>query len=327
MSKYDAEAIKAQAEEIVFFKTREKRAKYERHFGTFGKYILENGTGGGFTAIPHAVDTYEGALGMSRDETWFMKRLCRHLPNVFPTMTKIAKEANTSGATLSRIKSGLIKKGFIRDGGKHSNDALQRDLNIAPFFDALFLCILCDPESKTVKGQAMDKVRAEFTYEWYDVSREEMEYRVMAEDFCFTELPLPVDVAKKFAEPRRLILNWDYINEMQNGAALKKLENLKLDKMRMLEIKSAITDGADGNFSIVYGYKNAYEWLKWLCGLSVNRNDVERLTEQYCKQAETPNAKEYMQWMRTILDTPHARKILAEHEVLSAVRESQVYSE
>ncbi len=47
------------------------RAKFERHFGTYGEDILGEGDGGGFTAIPHAIDIYQDALGLSIKEAWY----------------------------------------------------------------------------------------------------------------------------------------------------------------------------------------------------------------------------------------------------------------
>ena len=316
---YTREAIRAEAQEIASAKAREKRGKYEKHFGVFGKYILEVGTGGGFTAIPHALDMYEGALGLSRDETWLLKRLCRYLPNVHPSMARIANEANTSEPTLSRIKKGLIEKGFIRDNGKHSADALQRDLNISPLFDALFLCALCDPKSKLVTSQAMDRVRTEFTAKWQ--GNGETEYYAKQEDFRFTDLPLSIEAARKFAERRGIILDWDYIYKMQNGAALEKLETMKADKMRLLELKDAINAGRGESFGIVYGYKKAFQWLKWLSGTNIRPDEVENLTASYVKQTEMPNAGEYMEWMQTILQYSENARILAERDVILAVND------
>lgn len=303
-------------------KAEESRAKFESHFGTFGRYILEAGDGGGFTAIPHAIDMYQAALGLSIKEAWYMKLLCRYLPNIYPSMTGIAKRTGVREAELSIIKNGLKKRtGYIVDKGAKDKRGgkLQHELNIMPFFDAVFLCILCDPDSKIVKSQAMDKVRTAFTNKWQ--SSKDAEYYEKQEDFGFTDLPLTVEQAKKFAEMRGITLNWLAIESMQNGAALEKLESMKLDKMRILTVKDAISAGIDEAFGFVY-YGKTYEWLKWLCGTGVTDNEITLITESYVEQAEQPNAKEYMQVMRETIESPENAKKLAERGVRHAVREA-----
>jgi hypothetical protein len=331
MSKqYEAEARAREIRDTVTYKlekkTAENRAKYEARFGTFGRYILDAGDGGGFTAIPHAIDMYQAALGLSIKEAWYMKLICRYLPNIYPSMSGIAKRTGVREAELSAIKNGLKKRtGFIDDKGAKDKRGgkLQHELNITPFFDAVFLCILCDADSKIVKSQAMDKVRTTFTDKWQD--SKDAECYAKQEDFGFTDLPLTVEQAKKFAEMRGITLNWQAIESMQNGAALEKLESMKLDKMRMLTVKDAISAGINEVFGFVY-YGKTYDWLKWLCGTGATDSEIESLTASYVKQYEQPNAKEYMRWMRDVIESPENAKKLAERGVYHAVREA-VYAE
>lgn len=295
--------------------SNEKHKKFERHFGVFGRYILGVGVGGGFTAIPHAIDIYERALGLSIEETWLLKRLCRYLPNVHPTMKKIyEKEANIGKTKLSKIKRRLIEKGFVQDLGRVSKDNSAHDLNIMPFFDAVFLCSLCDPCSKIVIDAELEKVRIDFTEYWLE-DKEEADWRKENADFSRVDLPLSIEVAMKFAEMRHIRLDWQTIREMQNENAQELLEEKRVDKERMLRFKDAIKNGVNGEFGIIYNYGKTYEWLKWLVNTRIRLDEVESLTEEYVRQAQSPNAKEYMEWMRRILESPKNAKLLAEREV------------
>ncbi len=299
-------------------RTEEKHAKFESHFGTFGRYILEAGDGGGFTAIPHAIDMYQAALGLSIKEAWYMKLICRYLPNIFPSMSGIAKRTGIREAELSKIKKGLLLKGFVRDyrapGGR-----LQRELNIMPFFTAVAICILCDADSSVTKNQVRDKVRTAFTA---DVcGREDAAFRAKLEDFGAIELPLGIDAAQELAKMYGVTLNWTYIyKNLQSVDSLEKLENMSVDKKRMLEVKEAIKSGSLGAFNIVYfpGKGRGYEWLKWLCNLPVKLEEIEKLTTSYIEQAEQPTAKEYMQWMKDFIESGQNKGILAEREVYRA---------
>ena len=311
----DEQEINRRVADGIEIQSNEKRKKFEKHFGTFGKYILECGVGGGFTAIPHAIDMYERALGLSIEETWLMKRLCRYLPNIHPTMKRIyEKEANIGKTKLSNIKRRLIEKGFIRDLGRVSKDNSAHKLDIMPFFDAVFLCLLCDPSSKIVVDAELEKVRIDFTEDWLE-DREEAEWRKENADFFRIDLPLSIEAARKFAEMRHIQLDWQTIRELQNEKAQELLEEKRVDKERMLRFKDAIKNGIDGEFGIVYNYGKTYEWLKWLVNTRIRLDEVEKLTDGYVRQAESPNAKEYMEWMRQFLESPRSAKILAEREV------------
>ncbi len=318
----DAE-VKAELEQTK----AEKREKFEKNLGTFGKYILEAGWGGGFAGIPHAIDIYECALGLSRDETWLIKRLISHLPNVHPSMTTIANQSlgkngnPLSPKTVRRIKQKLIKKGFIRDNGAldMAHGKLNHELNLVPFFDAVFLCMICDPKSKLVIGQSLDKVRTEFTYHWFGKNAGEV-FKTR-EEFSNTELPLDEKVAKGFAEARGFVLNWKYIKSMQNSNAIEKLEDMAADKLRELEIKNTITDSVAGVFGFSW-YKENYQWVKEIARTTITLSELEGLTKDYIERAlgviGGPNAKAYKAYVSEVLEMPNNRKILAEREVAQA---------
>lgn len=320
MNQYDQKAIRDEARLIVELNTAEKRKNYEARFGVFGKYILDAGSGGGFYAVPEIMDTYEHALGLNMNQAWLMKRLLKYLPNVKPSMERIAKEAGVDRSKVSRIKSQIInERGFIRDTGGRGGDIRgANELDLSPFFAALFLCAICDPKSPIVKAQAMDRVRAEFTRLWNDDGAS-AEWRNELIDFAFIELPLPVELAKKFAEAKSIVLNWDAIQAMQSGESLAKLKTMKADKMRMLEVKDAINAGKGAAFGIVYNFRNALEWLKWIASLPLSDTNIESLTRSYAENAEKPNAKEYMEWMREFLTRPNIKQAMAEREVYHAI--------
>lgn len=292
-------------------------ANVAERFGRFGMHILDAGKGGGFYSVPEAMDIYQAALGLSIDESWLMKIYCSYLPNSHPNMTLVSKQTGIDKGKLSRIKKSLINKCLIEDNGKHGDGKLNRDINIMPFFDALFICILCDANSKIVTSQAMDKVRAAFS-RWLgnDESAELYENR----GFTF-ELPLPVNEARKLAEYFGVTLNWQVIESMQSGAAREKLENMTVDKTRELKLKQAIRDGINGAFGIQFGYGECYAWLRWLSSTSVTVEEVENLTASYVEGHETPNAKEYMVTLSNVLQSPKNSKILAEREVENALAE------
>jgi len=297
-----------------------KRKGYEARFGLFGKHILGAGKGGGFYAVPDIVDTYEHALGLDIKQMWLMKRLLKYLPNVKPSMERIAKEAGVDRSKVSRIKTQIInERGYIRDSGGRGGDIRgANELDLSPFFAAVFLCALCDPESPIVKAQAMDKVRAEFTRYWNDdgVTAEWYAGKV---NFAAVELPLPVELAKKFAEEKGITLNWSAIEAMQNGAAIAKFETAKADKMRILEVKDAINAGKGESFGIVYNFGNALKWLKWLASLPLSDTQIESLTRNYAETAENPNAREYMEWMQELLTQPKLQQAMAERDVYHAL--------
>lgn len=320
MNQYDDRAIQERAQYITEQKAAEKRKNYEARFGVFGKHILDAGSGGGFYAVPEIMDTYEHALGLDIKQAWLLKRLLKYLPNVKPSMDRIAKEAGISRSKVSRIKTQIInERGFIRDAGGRGGDIRgANELDLSPFFAALFLCAICDPHSPIVKGQAMDKVRAEFARLWSD-DEDTVKWYERKIDFAAIELPLNIELAKKFAQAKGITLNWTALQEMQSGAALEKLETMKADKMRMLEVKDAINAGKEGAFGIVYNFGKSFDWLKWLASLPLRDSEITSLTASYVQQAENPSAKEYMEWMREYLTRPQLQSAIADREVYLAI--------
>lgn len=318
----DAEEITRQAKYFADKKAEEKHAKFESHFGIFGRYILEAGTGGGFTAIPHAIDIYQAALGLSIKEAWYIKLICRYLPNIYPSMSIIAKRTGVRPNELSNIKKGLVAKGFIRDNGAvdKRSGKLQRELNITPFFNAIAICILCDADSNVTKEQVRDKVRTAFTRDMDNGNTPE--YYSRLENFGEIELPLRITTAQELAKAYgNIVLNWEYIyRNLQGDKVLEKLESVETDTRRRLEVKNAINEGRGEAFGIVYypGKGRGYEWLNWLCSTSLTNYEIEKLTASYVEQAEQPTAKEYMQWVSVLLETPQNKKLLAEREVYHA---------
>lgn len=297
------------------------RLNISKKFGVFGMYILDAGNGGGFYSVPEAMDIYQDALGLSIKESWYLKILFRYLPNIYPTMKRIAKETGVREAELSAIKKSLVHKGFIRDSGAigKTEGRMQCELNIMPFFDAVFLCVICDANSSLVKKEINEKARIAFS-EWLG-NESQSEWRKKLTNFNFVDLPLPIEAAQKFAEARGFTLNWNRIAELQNCEAVEKLENMTIDKTRMLQIKQAISDGINGAFGFMY-YGRTYKWLKWLCSVPVTVEEVERLTADYVKKADTPNAKDYMNWISETVNIPNNQKILAERVVENAILEA-----
>lgn len=291
-----------------------RRDEVSKKFGLYGDYIL--GEGQGYAAIPHAIDIYQAALGLSIQEAWYMKILCRYLPNIYPSMSKIAKQTGVQESKISRIKNGLIAKGYIRDNGEmdKARGKMNHVLIIMPFFDAVFLCIACDANSKMVIGNARDKVRAEFS-SWLCNDKLASSYE---EDLFTFELPLSLSVARKFAEKRGLELNWQYIESMQSGAAMDKLENITADKMRELEIKNAINEAISGAFVLTWYPKIQYIWLRDIAASSLRLSEVADITAAYLQADEIPTAKEYMKHFTSVINSPSNRKILVERGVNEA---------
>ncbi len=338
----DAEAIKNYAKLELRQIADKKYSKYVRHFGTFGKYILEAGNGGGFYSVPHAIDIYERALGLSRDETWLIKRLISYLPNVFPSMTTIAnqslgkvgkdgKERPLSDKTVRRIKKSLELKGYIRDNGEvdKARGKMNHVLNIMPFFDAVFLCIICDPKSKVVVGHEINAVREAFTNSTWDGSVESQEWEAKKYDFQDQTLPISINTAKEFARARGLkSLNWQCIESLQNDNSYDELQKVSDDKMRELKIKKAIKDGIGDAFGFTW-YKENYAWLKELAATPIRVDEIESLTASYAN-APNPNAKDFKRHLSfLIFEYPENKKLLAEravaqarHDALNAEREA-----
>ncbi len=300
------------------------RAKFENHFGLYGADILGEGDGGGFTAVPHAMDIYQDTLGLSIKEAWYLKIIMRYLPDIRPSMSKIARRTGQSESALSAIKKGLVKKGYVRDFGAVDigSGQMQKRLNIMPFFDAIFLCAACDPNSKLVRSQAMDKIRTIFS-NWIDglpmAGLFERRGRYMSID-----LPLSIETAKCFAEAKGFTLNWKLLEEMQGVAEMKDLESQKADKLRELQLKHAIKDGICGAFEFRV-YPNVYRnWLLPLCQTGITGEELRHLSRAYISKGleagEVPNVKGYMKYISDTLELPENKKVLAERDVYEMER-------
>lgn len=323
-----AERFKAEkafeVKQAIDGKQAANRAKFERHFGTYGEDILGEGDGGGFTAIPHAIDIYQEALGLSIKEAWYLKIIMRYLPDIRPSMSKIAKRTGQSEGTLSAIKKGLVKKGFVRDGGAvdMGSGQMQKRLNITSFFDAVFLCAACDPNSKLVRRQAMDKMRTAFST-WID-GLPMGDFFERRGKYMSIDLPLSIEAAKYFAEAKGFALNWMCLAEMQGAAEMKDLESRKGDKLQELYLKHSIKEGIDGAFEFRI-YPNIYRnWFLPLCQTGIRGEELSRLSRAYITQGleadEMPNAKGYMKYITDILELPENKKKLAERDVYEAER-------
>jgi len=312
------------AAEILDDKRREEsRKKFRRNYGVYSEKIFEEGDGGGYTAIPHALDIYQDALGLSIKEAWYLKIIMRYLPDIRPSMAKIADRTGQSEATLSAIKKGLVEKGFIIDGGAVNADGgqMQKRLNIMPLFDAVFLCMACDANSKLTKYQAYNRERTAFAA-WIGEDEEDeraADYQ-SSEDYRFTEFPLSIETAKAFAKAKGLTLNWERLEAMQGKAERQNLADLKADRMRELLLKNAIKAGG----MELRIYPNIYrEWFLPLCRLPITADELEGLTRAYVEQADTVNAKEYRKWITEVLDSPKNRQIMAERPVYFAMAEAE----
>lgn len=119
-----------------------------------GELIASAGPGEGVTLLPWALDRYERALGLTRDETWLLKRLLKHAwtadTPVYFSIRKITREANITRNTVKAILSRLEARGYIVPLDSLSGDQRRR-YTVRPFYDALALCIACDPESEWAK--------------------------------------------------------------------------------------------------------------------------------------------------------------------------------
>ncbi len=196
-----------------------------QRWGARGKDILEAGKGGGFVALPYMLDDYEKALGLEPLEMWLLKRLLRNYWNaddIFPSFRKIARQAKISVPTLRKIRRQLEAKGFIQMTGRKGTTKGAPDnrltIDMRPLFFALWICILCDPQSKLAKRQRHAQIREELTetlgndvdlYSWY------------VGKHVVKDLPLPLDVkiAKAAADKAGITLDWETISQMQGQAA------------------------------------------------------------------------------------------------------------
>lgn len=316
MAEYPSdEAVEARVNYEVEQRKAESRTKRANLYGIYGADILSEGDGGGSIAVPHAIDIYQDALGLTIKEAWYLKLIMRYLPDIRPSMAKIAERTGQSEATLSAIKKGLVNKGFIRDGGAvdMASGQMQKRLNIMPFFDAVFLCMACDPNSKLTKNQAVAKVRTFFTE--LRGTEPMVEFYESLEKYKFTELPLSIETAKAFAKAKGITLNWQRIESMQGKAEMRELESLKADKMRELELKDAIKAGG----MELRMYPNVYrEWFLPLCKMPIRAGELTDLTASYVEKAETVNAKEYREWITAVLESAENRRIMAERQVYQA---------
>jgi DNA-binding MarR family transcriptional regulator len=299
-----------------------RKYEFAKRFGVYGEDILSEGDGGGFTAVPHAIDIYQDALGLTIKEAWFLKIIMRYLPDIRPSMAKIAERTGQRKATLSAIKKGLAEngKGFIRDCGAvdMAGGRMQRRLDITPFFDAVFLCMACDPNSKLARSQASAKARTVFT-RWIHsrdgYSEVTADLFENGEKYAEVDLPLTIEAAKEFAKAKGITLNWTRLESMQGESEMAKHEDMKADKMRELELKDAIKAGG----MELRMFPNIYrEWFLPLCKMPIRAAELESLTEAYVEKAETVNAKEYREWITAVLESAENRRIMAERQVYQA---------
>lgn len=119
-----------------------------------GEVITSAGPGEGVALLPWALDRYERALGLTRDETWLLKRLLKHAwtadTSVYFSIRKITREANITRNGVKAILGRLEARGYIVPLDSPSGDQRRR-YSLRPFYDALALCIATDPASEWAK--------------------------------------------------------------------------------------------------------------------------------------------------------------------------------
>jgi hypothetical protein len=286
-----------------------KEIEIQDRWGPFGKFILVAGAGGGYVTLPYVLDDYERALGLEPRETWLLKRYLRNYwhggDNVFPSFDEISRQANISAPTLRKLRNQLMSKGLIKNAGKKGQTNGLPDnrvkVNLSPLFNALFLCIVCDPKSKIVKRDSHADVRAAFSR----YLGNDPEKYAFGKFFENVNLPLDIQNAKNFAHHFGFSLAWDVIGEMQGKESMDEFTRDKERYARELGVKKIIKDAG---LEIRWGWKHAYQFLQWLVDSGLPTQDLYNMT---CEYMEHP----------ILYSEGHGRNIRNERHSFRAFRE------
>lgn len=256
--------------------------KINARWGRFGRMIQNAGAGGGFVTLPYIMDTYERALGYEPLETWFIKRLLRNLwvtgKDVFPSLAEMEREANISVETLKRLRSQLETKGHLKNNGRVGGMDNRIKIDLLPFFDALFICVVCDPNSTIVKHDNHSKVR-EYLFGQETYSRYFEQH---------ISLPLSLTEGRELAERLGVSLDWSAIAKMQGN--LTEVVNKDMNRhARQMKLKNAIHEAIEPYFSIRWQYKRAWNFLKWLVDSEYTTETLSEVALEYCETVYAPD--------------------------------------
>ena len=126
----------------------------------FGRVILQNG----IAAIPSALYHYQGRLGLSAQQVWFISYVLSHkwdedLP--YPSLKKMAKVTGFSLSQLQRIKNGLCQAGLLHVYPRYDDKNGQgtNAYDFSGLFDVLEKLIESDgptPNAITAEGEGPD---------------------------------------------------------------------------------------------------------------------------------------------------------------------------
>jgi DNA-binding MarR family transcriptional regulator len=153
-----------------------------------GEVILDEGNNG-FTPIPAVFDKYEKAMNLRPQDSWLLRRMLKHAwtseTPVNISFSKLAREAQVTRQTVSAIADKLERLKLIKL--IYEEKGIRKTYNISNTWRALWMCIYCDPKSKTSKKS-----------NWF----------------------MTLDKAQYYAENMELTLNWDEIRNIQRIGAL-----------------------------------------------------------------------------------------------------------
>ena len=124
------------AGQVVFPGTRIRSQRQEgsSFAARFGRVILQNG----IAAIPSALYHYQGRLGLSAQQVWFISYVLSHkwdedLP--YPSLKKMAKVTGFSLSQLQRIKNSLCEMGVLNVYPRFNERLPQLPLGLEPVVD------------------------------------------------------------------------------------------------------------------------------------------------------------------------------------------------
>lgn len=258
--------------------------KIHSRWGRFGWIIEQAGAGGGFVTLPYIMDTYERALGYEPLETWFIKRLLRNYwvtgKDVFPSLVEMEREANISVETLKRLRSQLESRGHIKNNGRVGGMDNRIKMDVLPFFSALFICIVCDPNSAIVKHENHAKVRE---YLYGEGNANNPAYFENVGSF-----PASLAEGRAMAERLGVSLDWSAISKMQGNASEVVSKDMHRYE-RELRIKYTIKEVTGADFSIRWQYKRAYKFLSWLVDSEYTAETLSEVARSYCETVYAPD--------------------------------------
>jgi hypothetical protein len=136
--------------------------------GHYGQLILTNG----IAPIPKALFLYQGALGLSPQQVWFISYVLSHkwdeeLPH--PRLQELARHATLGLRQIKKLKNSIMQAGLLevtpRYGAVGEQDANSYDFGL--LFDKLEKAIIADPgargdglvEDAAQGGQALGEAR------------------------------------------------------------------------------------------------------------------------------------------------------------------------